>query len=219
MLTVDPYRMDVFSRSNPQISGGKRREGFIYYPVTEIGKRYCEDLQLNSLYQVKLRRAVYEKRKTEVKQKKLLHDLKKISASCSSKISVVMGEKNEAGKDEILCGYSQGGMVFCQLGNLLKCNQFIYEILFEEYNIDLKLVFQGEMYYCEVIIVDGKKPKRIKKKINLEIIRNWTDPNRNYGIIYFYPEENVGYLYILSPYIKSCTNAVYKEAGEMKQLF
>lgn len=73
-------------------------------------------------------------------------------------------------------------------------------LVFEEYNIDFKMKFNGSTYYCELLVDNSLEEKtEYRKNISVEKLTTWFEKlNSNFGILFYYPRINRMYFYPVS---------------------
>lgn len=73
-------------------------------------------------------------------------------------------------------------------------------LVFEEYNMDFKMKFNGSTYYCELLVDNSLEEKtEYRKNISVEKLTTWFEKlNSNFGILFYYPRINRMYFYPVS---------------------
>ena len=73
-------------------------------------------------------------------------------------------------------------------------------LVFEEYNMDIKMKFNDSTYYCELVLDNSVEEKaEYRKNISVEKLTTWFEKlNCNFGILFYYPRINRMYFYPVS---------------------
>lgn len=200
---LDPCADDIFSGSNPAIVGGKREDKYKYIAQNDRGAFYIDTFKLNSRTQIRFRKArddnknnlhkidsLINKILLKIQNKEELQDLKDLIFQLDKLQKLKKQELNKLPKDEN----------FEKVEKYLNDRGIRNNLIFEEYNMDIKIEFNGNTYYCEVLI-DNKVEEEIeyRKRISLEKLTTWFEKlEYKFGILFYYPKINRMYFYPIS---------------------
>ena len=89
---------------------------------------------------------------------------------------------------------------FEAVGNYLNSRKIKHSIVFEEYNMDIKIKLGNETFYTELIVDNSVEDNDEKNKIlDTEKLRIWFEVlQTNFGVLYFYPKLDKLYFYPVS---------------------
>ena len=152
---LDPCADDIFSGSNPAIVGGKEENNYKYIAQNDRGTFYINTFKLNSRTQIRFRKArenhennlnmintLIDEILLKFQSNAELHDLKGLIFQLDSLGHLKQQELDKLPKDEI----------FEKAEKYLNDKGIENSLVFEEYNMDIKMKFNGRTYYSELIV-------------------------------------------------------------------
>lgn len=119
-----------------------------------------------------------------------LHDLKDLIYQLDNLRHLKQQELGKLPKDEM----------FEKAEEYLNDKGIENSLVFEEYNMDFKMKFNGSTYYCELLVDNSLEEKtEYRKNISVEKLTTWFEKlNSNFGILFYYPRINRMYFYPVS---------------------
>lgn len=119
-----------------------------------------------------------------------LHDLKDLIFQLDNLRHLKQQELDKLPKDEM----------FEKAEEYLNDKGIENSLVFEEYNMDFKMKFNGSTYYCELLVDNSLEEKtEYRKNISVEKLTTWFEKlNSNFGILFYYPRINRMYFYPVS---------------------
>lgn len=217
---LDPCTDDIFSGSNPAIVGGKKESQYKYIAQNDRGIFYINTFKLNSRTQIRLRKArenhenslrtinaLIDEILLKIQHNDELHDLKDLIFQLDKLRQLKQQELNNLPKDEI----------FEKVEKLLNDKGIENSLVFEEYNMDIKMKFNGSTYYCELLVDDSVEEKtEYRKKLSVERLTTWFEKlDSNFGVLFYYTRINHLYFYPISDNISLSDLSA---ANQMKQI-
>lgn len=217
---LDPCVDDIFSGSNPAIVGGKRENQYKYIAQNDRGAFYIDTFKLNSRTQIRFRKArennennlhkidtLIDEILLKIQNKDELQDLKNLIFQLDKLRQLKKQELNKLPKDEN----------FEKVEKYLNDRGIENSLVFEEYNMDIKMKFNGITYYCELLIDDSiEEKKEYRKRISVEKLFTWFEKlGSNFGVLFYYTRINRLYFYPISDNIFLSD---LSEANRMKQI-
>lgn len=204
---LDPCKEDIFSGPYPLVKEGYNAATFYKYESDDDkGVYYIETFKLNSRYHTKIR-----KRRSQ--RQNNIHVIDNLIDEILHKFK---SKKNLANLDELIKHLDQLRVEktrelstlsvdekFESVENLLKECGIKNSIVFEEYNMDIKIKIDGVTYYCELMVDDSEKEVgEIPKFLDTEKLAIWFEKlNYNFGILYYYPKLDKLYFYPITKFI------------------
>ena len=119
-----------------------------------------------------------------------LHDLKDLIFQLDNLRHLKQQELDKLPKDEM----------FEKAEEYLNDKGIENSLVFEEYNMDIKMKFNGSTYYCELLVDDSAEEKtEYRKNISVEKLITWFEKlASDFGILFYYPRINRMYFYPVS---------------------
>ena len=207
-LLLDPCKDNIFRGECPPIIGGYDEDTlFKYIPLNDKGQYYIDTFKLNSRHQIRIRKrrvnkqnnireidALIEEILHKFNNKKELENLKHLAEQLDNLRLSKNDELSMLSKDEN----------FEAVGNYLSCCNVKNTVVFEEYNMDIKIKIGEISYYCELIVDDSEDDSEEKNKfLDTEKLKTWFGKLRyQFGILYYYPKLKKLYFYPISKLIK-----------------
>ena len=200
---LDPCTDDIFSGINPAIIGGKKENHYKYIAKNDRGTFYINTFKLNSRTQIRFRKArenhenslhtintLIDEILLKFQYNAELHDLKDLIYQLDNLRHLKQQELGKLSKDEM----------FEKAEEYLNDKGIENSLVFEEYNMDFKMKFNGSTYYCELLVDNSLEEKtEYRKNISVEKLTTWFEKlNSNFGILFYYPRINRMYFYPVS---------------------
>lgn len=200
---LDPCTDDIFSGINPAIIGGKKENHYKYIAKNDRGTFYINTFKLNSRTQIRFRKArenhenslhtintLIDEILLKFQYNAELHDLKDLIYQLDNLRHLKQQELGKLPKDEM----------FEKAEEYLNDKGIENSLVFEEYNMDFKMKFNGSTYYCELLVDNSLEEKtEYRKNISVEKLTTWFEKlNSNFGILFYYPRINRMYFYPVS---------------------
>lgn len=200
---LDPCTNDIFSGINPAIIGGKKENHYKYIAKNDRGTFYINTFKLNSRTQIRFRKArenhenslhtintLIDEILLKFQHNAELHDLKDLIFQLDNLRHLKQQELDKLPKDEM----------FEKAEEYLNDKRIENSLVFEEYNMDFKMKFNGSTYYCELLVDNSLEEKtEYRKNISVEKLTTWFEKlNSNFGILFYYPRINRMYFYPVS---------------------
>lgn len=190
----------IFSGINPAIIGGKKENHYKYIAKNDRGTFYINTFKLNSRTQIRFRKArenhenslhtintLIDEILLKFQYNAELHDLKDLIYQLDNLRHLKQQELGKLPKDEM----------FEKAEEYLNDKGIENSLVFEEYNMDFKMKFNGSTYYCELLVDNSLEEKtEYRKNISVEKLTTWFEKlNSNFGILFYYPRINRMYFY------------------------
>lgn len=200
---LDPCVDDIFSGINPAIVGGKKENHYKYIAQNDRGTFYINTFRLNSRTQIRFRKAreshennlhvincLIDEILLKIQDNTKLHDLKDLIFQLDHFRHLKQQELDKLPKDEM----------FEKAEEYLNDKGIENRLVFEEYNMDIKMKFNDSTYYCELVLDNSVEEKaEYRKNISVEKLTTWFEKlNCNFGILFYYPRINRMYFYPVS---------------------
>lgn len=202
-ILLDPCVDDIFSGNNPAIVGGKKENKYKYIAQNDRGTFYINTFKLNSRTQIRFRKArenhqnnirtintLIDEILLKVQNNSELGDVKELVCQLDNLKNLKQQELNKLPKNEI----------FEKAEEYLNNKGIENSLVFEEYNMDIKMEYNGSTYYCELLVDNSVEEKtEYRKNISIEKLTTWFEKlNSNFGILFYYPQINRMYFYPVS---------------------
>lgn len=215
-LLLDPCKDNIFSGANPPVVGGYDVATFYkYFGQNDRGKYYISTFKLNSRHHVRIRKQRVN-RKNNIKQidelldeilhkfesKKKIPDLQQLINQFDQLRQSKKNELASLSKDEN----------FEAVENYLNSINIKNSIVFEEYNMDIKIKMADVSYYCELSVDYSNVDSDEKiKYLNSEKLSVWFEKlHCQFGVLFYYPNLDKLYFYPVSTLIEK------KDVGDFK---
>lgn len=197
-----PCTDDIFSGINSAIIGGKKENHYKYIAKNDRGTFYINTFKLNSRTQIRFRKArenhenslhmintLIDEILLKFQHNAELHDLKDLIFQLDNLRHLKQQELDKLPKDEM----------FEKAEEYLNDKGIENSLVFEEYNMDFKMKFNGSTYYCELLVDNSLEEKtEYRKNISVEKLTRFEKLNSNFGILFYYPRINRMYFYPVS---------------------
>lgn len=217
---LDPCKDDIFGGDNPAIKGGTSKEKFKYIAQNDKGTFYINTFKLNSRTQMRFRKMranhkniIYQMDLLidEILMKfkdKNLPDLEPLMLQLDNLRDKKQQELNKLPRDE----------VFETAELYLNDKKIENYLVFEEYNMDIKIKINNNTYYCELLVDNSIEEKdEYRKKLSIEKMNVWFENiKNNFGILFYYPNINRMYFYPISEKISSSDLSDYNKYKQIK---
>lgn len=220
-LLLDPCKDDIFAGERPPITGGYNEDTlFKYIAQNDRGKYYIDTFKLNSRHQIRIRRRrvnrqnnIHEidslideilhklnSKKELINVGQLVEQLDQLRLSKKDELSALSKDENFEAVEAYLnlCGIKNS-------------------VVFEEYNMDIKIKIGEISYYCELIGDSSDNDSEEKTKfLDTEKLKTWFEKlSYQFGILYYYPKSEKLYFYPIS---KIINKDEISEFGSKKQI-
>lgn len=203
-LLLDPCRNDIFSGECPPITGGYNpTQLYKYKGENDNGNFYISTFKLNSRHQVRIRKRRINMgnniRIIDELMDEILHkfsskkNLENSEGIIKQLDALRITKKNELAQLSNDANFELVEQYLSKLG--IKSS-----IVFEEYNMDIKIKIGNDSYYCELLVdvsKDGKDEKT--KRLDIEKLKVWYDKlTFKFGVLFYYPNLDKLYFYPVS---------------------
>lgn len=200
---LDPCVDDIFGGSTPAIIGGTRAENFQYIAKNDRGTFYINTFKLNSTKRINLREAREKNRNNihtinslinqiviKINSSQYSDDIKDLVMQLEQLQKMKMQELDSLPKNEL----------FEKLQDLLNQKHIKNSIVFDEYNMDIKVTFNNATYCCEVIVDDTEvEQEKYAKFISIDKLNVWFEKlSCSFGILYYFSKLEKVYFYPIS---------------------
>ena len=218
---LDPCTDDIFSGNTPAIAGGKEKDNYKYIAQNDRGTFYINTFKLNSITQIHFRRAreahehnlrvinsLIDEILPKVQDNVELRDFAKSVFQLVELIRKKPQELDVLPKNEM----------FEEVEEYLNDKDIENILVFEEYNMDIQMKFNGNTYYCELVLDNSIEEKaEYRKNIDIEKLTTWFEKlNCNFGILFYYPKIKRMYFYPVSDEIKLSETAGTNKLKQIK---
>ncbi len=218
---LDPCADNIFSGDNPAIIGGKKEDDFIFVPCNDRGSYYIDAFQLNSRRQIQIRES-REKHQNNIKIINNLIDeilLKFRERPDLSEISALIGRLDTLRKTkELEISTLQKSSFIQGIETYLHEKNIDHSLVFEEYNMDIKVTIEGHIYYCELVLdSSGTSKEEYRKNIPTDKLNTWfNNLLGNFGILFYYQNLDRVYFYPISKLIKATDINIKNKTMQIK---
>lgn len=217
---LDPCVDDIFSGDNPAIVGGKKENKYKYTAQNDRGTFYINTFKLNSRTQIRFRKArenhqnsirtintLIDEILSKVQNSSELGDVKELILQLDNLRNLKQQELNKLPKNEM----------FEKAEEYLNGKGIETNLVFEEYNMDIKMEYNSSTYCCELLVDNSVEEKsEYRKNISVEKLTTWFEKLKsNFGILFYYPRINRMYFYPLSDKMKLTD---FSDASSSKQI-
>lgn len=206
---LNPCKDYIFNGDNPPISGGdSEKDNYKFFANSQEGQIYIDIFELNSREQVKTRKRIKQSNNNTQKIKQLIKELSDAVPSMEYNDDVIntINLLNSIHTDKM--NKTRYNDDFQNVKNILDKNNLNSQILFNDYDMDFEIDFDGKKYYCELVIDDRAKftnaeKNDILKFIDVTKLNTWFDEVQlNFGIIYYFKNINALIVYPITDNIK-----------------
>lgn len=206
-MLLDPCKEDIFSGDCPPIIGGYSNETlYQYIAQDDRGRYYIETFKLNSRHNIRIRKRRIN-RKNNIHQidmlmNEILHKFKSKKSITNLEQLINQLDQLRLRKKEELSNLTKNEQ-FELVENYLTFREIKNSIVFEEYNMDIKVKIKEVSFYCELIVDDSNDDNKVKKKfLDTEKLKIWFEKlEYQFGILYYYSNLNKLYFYPISKLI------------------
>lgn len=217
---LDPCNDNIFSGSNPAIVGGRKENQYKYIAQNDRGAFYIDTFKLNSRAQIRFRKArendenslrmintLIDEILLKFQNNAELHDLKDLTFQLDKLQQIKQWKLNNLPKDEM----------FEKVEEYLNYRGIENSLVFEEYNMDIKIKLDGSTYYCELLVDNSVEEKtEYRKNLSVEKMTTWLKKlSFKFGVLFYYPRINCLYFYPISDNISLSD---LSGANRMKQI-
>lgn len=199
---LDPCTDDIFSGNNPAIVEGTQKNRYKYTAQNDRGEFYINTFKLNSRAQIRIRKARENYQNNMRTINTLVDEI--LRKSQNNKELQVLGELiSQLNIPENLCLQE---VTFPKDEIFEKAEEYLTErkiesrLVFEEYNMDIRLKMNDDTYYCELVVDDsGQEKTEYRKNLSIEKLKVWSENLKyNFGVLFYYPRMNRMYFYPVS---------------------
>ena len=201
-LTLDPCKDDIYNGEHPQIEKHGEEDHYAVRAQTEKGRRFIENLELNSKFYRRMRKEQQEGQKIRAEISKILKadfekTMPKETAALKKKLEKYFGltERDES-SDEFRCGETQAGKEMYEILKKLREKKIPCRLLLDEHDADIVLSYEGREYDCEIKSSETEGKKIYGPVIKKEKLEAWNKSNKQHGVLYDYRKKNKLVLYI-----------------------
>ncbi|MCM1117800.1 MAG: HNH endonuclease [bacterium] len=198
-MILNPCKDDIYEGEHPHILRLGAENYYKLQGVTLQGKQFIDYLKLNSRYYRKIRQIQAQNeeiRKTIYKVLNESSDLRFSEIDWQIKAYLENGTLIKEKSDEFRCGTSKAGEDLYAVLEKLKEKGIKYKLLFADDDLDLRVEYCGSTYYCEIRVTDYAGMKRRGPIVEREKKAEWLKTGNACGVLYFYKEQDIIYLYI-----------------------
>ena len=200
---LDPCVDDIFSGDNPAIVGGKKESKYKYIAQNDRGTFYINTFKLNSRTQIRFRKAreyhqnnlrtinaLMDEILLKVQNNAELDDIKDLILQLDNLRNLKQQELDKLPKNEM----------FEKAEEYLRNIGIENNLVFEEYNLDIKMKYNNRTYYCELLVDNSMEEKtEYRKNLSIEKLNVWFEKIKsNFGVLFYYPQINRMYFYPVS---------------------
>lgn len=188
-LPLDPCIHDIFSGEHPHIQGGTAETEYILEHKTPKGDEYITALELNSRYHIEIRENQCAWLLAKEESERILLDLQKKQVLEFSDLQIIVTSLRLSLDSDLykrICGGNKYAIEFGEACRYLEVKGYKPEIVFEENEIDIKVIVGADTYWGSVQIADSIKECRIKTNI----LQERRKKSEAYGIFVFIPKTN-----------------------------
>lgn len=194
LLPLNPCKDNIYKGDSPHIWGGTAETDFCVDSSTTVGKKYIEDLELNSRYHVSIRQKQYERKNANDEATKILNELKenkKLDEVSLQAIESIMEPRIESERVKNLCGSSAFAVYFADTYEYLISEGYVCDIVLEPNELDLKITIDGEQYYARVL----PSCDAMHCRIQTYILAEWKKLDCMCGVLRYIKSENKIHFY------------------------
>lgn len=206
-MLLDPCKEDVFSGVHPAITGGYEANSlYTYTAQNDKGGYYIDTFKLNSRYHIRIRKRRISKQNNihqiDVLMDEILHKLDSKKELIDLEQLIKQLDQLRLSKKKELSSLSRDEN-FELVEEYLTLREIKNSIVFEEYNMDIKIKREEVSYYCELIVDDSDNDSEVKLKfLDTEKLKIWFEKLRyQFGILYYYSKLDELYFYPISKLI------------------
>lgn len=206
-MLLDPCKEDVFSGVRPAITGGYEANSLYKYTAqNDKGGYYIDTFKLNSRYHIRIRKRRISKQNNihqiDVLMDEILHKLDSKKELIDLEQLIKQLDQLRLSKKKELSSLSRDEN-FELVEEYLTLREIKNSIVFEEYNMDIKIKREEVSYYCELIVDDSDNDSEVKLKfLDTEKLKIWFEKLRyQFGILYYYSKLDELYFYPISKLI------------------
>ncbi len=198
-MVLDPCRDDIYTGQHPHIRRLGAQDHYKLYGATPQGRQFIDDLKLNSRFYRKMRQT--QAQNDEIR--KAIVQL--LGRSCGMQISgldqnieayLENGTLIDEESDEFRCGISKAGEDVYAVLEKLKEIGIKYKLLFADDDLDVRLEYCGNIYYCEIRITNYTGTKIRGPVVDQEKKKEWLRTGNICGVLHYYKEKDIMNLYI-----------------------
>ncbi len=220
-VLLDPCKEDVFSGECPPIIGGYKADTlYKYIAQDDRGTYYIDTFKLNSRHHIRIRKRRVNRQNNihqiDALMDEILHkfDSKKNITNLDQLIEQL--DHLRLSKKEELANLSKDEK-FESVEEYLTLRNIKNSIVFEEYNMDIKIKIEEVSYYCELVVDNSDNDNEVKQKfLDTEKLSIWFEKlGYQFGILYYYSKLDKLYFYPISKLINKSDIA---EFGCRKQI-
>lgn len=218
---LDPCKENVFSGACPPIVGGYSAETLYQYIAQgDRGKYYIETFKLNSRHHIRIRKRRINRQSNihqiDILMDEILHKFKSKKNLTNMEQLIKQLDQLRLHKKEELSNLTKDER-FESVEDYLTFRKIKNSIIFEEYNMDIKIKIEEVSYYCELIVDNSDTDNEVKQKfLDTEKLKIWFEKlEYQFGILYYYSKLNKLYFYPISKLVNKNDIA---EFGNRKQI-
>lgn len=178
---------------------GGAEDHYKLYGVTPQGQQFISSLKLNSRFYRKMRQTQAQNEEIRKAVVQLLEESSSLQFSeIHQKIKIYLenGTLTNEESDEFRCGISKAGEDVYAVLEKLKEMGIKYKLLFTDDDLDVSVEYCGNIYYCEIRVIDYSGMKKRSPVIKKEKKKEWQKTGNVCGVLYYYKEQDILNLYI-----------------------
>ena len=219
---LDPCKDDVFSGKEPPVVGGYDSVTlYKYFGQNDKGNYYINTFKLNSRHHVRIRKQRINRqnniRQIDELMNEILHKFKsKKGIQDLEQLINHLDQLRQSKKNEL--AYLSKDENFEAIENYLSSRAIKNSIVFEEYNMDIKIKIENVSYYCELLVdySDVDSEEKIKY-LDTEKLAVWFEKLQyEFGILFYYPNLDKLYFYPISTLIAKEEVEGFKSKKQIK---
>lgn len=206
-MLLDPCKEDVFAGLCPAIVGGYDADSLYKYTAqNDKGRYYIDTFKLNSRYHIRIRKRRINRenniREIDVLIDEILHKLDNKKELINLEQLIKQLDQLRLSKKKELSNLSSDEN-FELVEKYLTLRGIKNSIVFEEYNMDIKIKREEVSYYCELVIDESDNDNEVKVKfLDTEKLKIWfTKLRYQFGMLYYYSKLDKLYFYPISELI------------------
>lgn len=219
---LDPCKDDIFSGEYPPITGGYSSSVlYKYVAQNDKGSYYINTFKLNSRHHIRIRKQRINRQNSIHQMDDLMYEIlhKFESKKNLNNLKELINQLDQlrVSKTKELATLSKD-ITFEAIEEYLTGRNIKNSVVFEEYNMDVKIKIGDDSYYCEVIVDNTDTDNEVKVKyLDTEKLTIWFDKlEYEFGILFYYQKLDKLYFYPISTLIQQEDIADFKSKRQIK---